>query len=56
MRILGREHEADYATHHRVLARACWLSREVAGRLLHLLVDSFVAPGAEVVIGLDSLP
>ena len=53
LRILGREHETDYATYHRVLARAPWSSREVAGRLLHLLVDTFVAPGAEVVIGLD---
>lgn len=56
LRILGREHETDYATYHRVLARACWSSREVARRLLRMLVDAFVAPGAEVVIGLDSLP
>ncbi len=53
LRILGREEETDYATYHRVLARACWSSRAVAGRLLHMLVDAFVAPGAEVVIGLD---
>ena len=53
LRILGREGEADYATYHRVLARACWSSRAVAGRLLHLLVGAFVAPGADIVIGLD---
>ena len=53
LRILGREHEADYATYHRVLARAVWSSRRVAERLLHLLVDAFVPPGAEIVVGLD---
>lgn len=53
LRILGRDQDGDFATYHRVLNRASWSSRRAAGRLLRLLVDSFVPVGATVVVGLD---
>ena len=53
LRILGREQEPDYPTYHRVLSRARWSSRILAGRLLRLLVGTFVHPQADIVIGLD---
>jgi hypothetical protein len=52
LRILGREGEPDFCTYHRVLSRARWSARAVAGRLLRLLVAAFVPEGL-VVIGLD---
>ena len=61
LRILGRDRDDDFATFHRVLnrarwssrLRARWSSRLAAGRLLRMLVASFVADDATVVIGLD---
>lgn len=53
LRMVGRDHDDDFATFHRVLSRARWSSRAVAGRLLRLLVDLFVARDAPIVIGLD---
>jgi DDE superfamily endonuclease len=53
LRILGREHDGDFCTFHRILNRAAWSSRAVARQLLLLLVKAFVPSGAPVVIGLD---
>jgi hypothetical protein len=53
LRILGRDQEHDFPAYHHVLNRALWSSRAVAGRLLRLLVTTFVAPDATVVVGLD---
>jgi hypothetical protein len=53
LRILGREHDGDFCTFHRVLNRAAWSSRAAAGRLLLLLIKVFVPAEAPVVIGFD---
>jgi hypothetical protein len=53
LRILGRDQDPGFATFHRLLNRAAWSARAVAGRLLTLLIEAFVPPGAPVVIGLD---
>lgn len=53
LRILGREHDPDFCTFHRVLNRGAWSSRALAGRLLRLLIETFVPAGAPIVIGLD---
>jgi len=53
LRIFGRDQEHDFPAYHAVLNRAAWSSRAVAGRLLRLLVATFVKPDATVVIGLD---
>jgi hypothetical protein len=53
LRILGRDRDPDFCTFHRVLNRAAWSSRAVAGRLLILLIKAFVPAGAPIVIGLD---
>jgi hypothetical protein len=53
LRILGRDRDPDFCTFHRILNRAAWSSRAVAGRLLMLLIKAFVPAGAPVVIGLD---
>jgi hypothetical protein len=53
LRILGREQHTDFPTYYRVLSRAQWSSRAVAGRLLRLLVAAFVPAQADIVIGLD---
>ena len=53
LRILGREHDSDFGTFHRILSRAVWSSRAVAGRLLILLIAAFVPAGAPIVIGID---
>lgn len=53
LRILGRDRDPDFCTFHRILNRAAWSSRMMAGRLLLLLVNTFVPSGAPVVIGLD---
>src|SRR6266550_6393168 len=53
LRILGRECDPDFCTFHRVLNRAAWSSRAVAGQLVILLVKAFVPSGAPIVIGLD---
>lgn len=53
LRILGRDREHDFPAYHAVLNRAQWSSRAAAGRLLRLLVATFVRPDATIVIGLD---
>jgi hypothetical protein len=53
LRILGRERDPDFCTFHRILNRAAWSSRVVAGRLLVVLIAAFVPTDAPVVIGLD---
>ena len=53
LRIMGRDQEHDFPAYHAVLNRAVWSSRAVAGRLLRLLVATFVLSDATVVIGLD---
>ena len=53
LRILGRDRDPDFCTFHRILNRAAWSSRALAGRLLLLLIKAFVPSGAPVVIGLD---
>ncbi len=53
LRIPGRDQEHDFPAYHAVLNRAHWSSRAMAGRLLRLLVATFVHPEATVVIGLD---
>src|SRR6266699_1207956 len=53
LRILGRDHDPDFCTFHRILNRAAWSSRAAAGRLLILLIKAFVPADAPVVIGLD---
>jgi hypothetical protein len=53
LRILGRDRDPDFCTFHRILNRAAWSSRAVAGHLLLLLIKAFVPAGAPVVIGLD---
>jgi len=53
LRILGRDRDPDFCTFHRVLNRAAWSSRAVAGRLLLLLIAAFVPSSAPVVIGID---
>jgi DDE superfamily endonuclease len=50
---LGRDHDPDFCSFHRVLNRAAWTSRAIAGRLLLLLVKTFVPSGTPVVIGMD---
>jgi hypothetical protein len=53
LRILGRDQEHDFPAYYAVLNRAPWSSRAVAGRLLRLLVATFVRPDATILIGLD---
>jgi DDE superfamily endonuclease len=53
LRILGRDSDPDYCTFHRILNRAAWSSRAVAGQLLVALIKAFVPSGAPVVVGLD---
>jgi len=52
LRILGLDGDPHFCTFHRILNRARWSSREVAGRLFLLLVNTF-APVGPVVIGFD---
>jgi hypothetical protein len=43
--ILGRDRDPDFCTFHRILNRAAWSSRALAGRLLILLIKAFVPSG-----------
>src|SRR5919108_6453949 len=45
LRILGRERDPAFGTFHRILNRAAWSSRAAAGRLLLLLIKTFVPAG-----------
>ena len=53
LRILGLDQASNFPIYHAVLSTARWSSRAVAGRLLRMLVASFVPQDAPVVIGLD---
>jgi hypothetical protein len=53
LRILGLDQETNFPIYHAVLSQARWSSRAVAGRLLRMLVATFVPEGTRVVIGLD---
>lgn len=53
LRVMGLQHERQFQNYHRVLNRARWSSRELAWLLLCLLVRTFVAADAPVVIGMD---
>jgi hypothetical protein len=50
--IMGLREIATFTTFHRVLNRNRWAPREIARRLLHQLVDTFV-PEGPVVIAID---
>src|SRR5947209_19268560 len=52
LRVVGLEQGASFTNYHRVLNRNSWSSRRIAGRLLQLLVSTFV-PDGPVIIGLD---
>ena len=43
LRLMGLEHDRHYPNYHRVLSRARWSSVEAGKRLLHLLIDYFLA-------------
>src|ERR1700730_1612320 len=49
LRILGLDGDPHFCTFHRILNRARWSSREVAGRLFLLLVTTFVPRDSPVV-------
>src|SRR5271165_4956089 len=53
LRILGRDQDSDFCTFHRILNRAAWSSRAIAGQLLALLIKTFVPAAGPVVIGID---
>jgi hypothetical protein len=53
LRILGLDQNSNFPIYHAVLSQARWSSRAVAGRLLRMLVATFVPEGARIVIGLD---
>jgi hypothetical protein len=53
LRILGRDQDSDFCTFHRILNRAAWSSRAVAGQLLALLIKTFVPAAGPIVIGID---
>ncbi len=50
---MGLQQERQFQNYHRVLNRARWSGRAVSGILLLLLVRTFVAAGAPVIIGMD---
>jgi hypothetical protein len=50
---MGLRDEVHFQNYHRLLNRAVWSSRQAGRILLQLLVDTFVAPDAPVVLGLD---
>lgn len=52
LRVMGLGQVRTFTTYHRVLNRNAWSSRDLAHRLLALLVQAFV-PEGPIVIGLD---
>jgi DDE superfamily endonuclease len=52
LRVMGRGQTSTFTTYHRVLNRNIWSSRELARRLLRLLVYALV-PEGPVLLGLD---
>jgi hypothetical protein len=53
LRVMGLAQERQFQNFHRVLNRAKWSSRTLSCILLRLLVRTFVAADAAVVVGLD---
>jgi DDE superfamily endonuclease len=53
LRVMGLSQERQFQNYHRVLNRAKWSSRTLSRILLRLLVRTFVAADAAVVVGLD---
>jgi hypothetical protein len=53
LRVMGLSNETQFQNYHRVLNRDTWSSHALSRILLHLLVRTFVPPGAPVVLGLD---
>lgn len=53
LRVMGLQGERQFQNFHRVLNRDRWSSRELSRILLGLLVRTFVADAAPVVIGMD---
>jgi DDE superfamily endonuclease len=53
LRVMGLSSECHFQNYHRVLNRASWSSRHLSRILLRLLVRTFLAADAPVVVGLD---
>src|SRR5215210_3508445 len=53
LRVVGLGRTEQYQRYHRVLNRAVWSSREASRVLLGLLVQTFLAEGEPLVVGLD---
>jgi hypothetical protein len=53
LRAMGLSDEVHFQNYHRLLNRAVWSSRQVSRILLRLLLDTFLAPDATVVLGID---
>src|SRR5436190_1129918 len=53
LRVMGLSNETQFQNYHRVLNRDTWSSRNLSRILLRLVVRTFVAPDAPVVLGLD---
>jgi hypothetical protein len=53
LRVMGLRDEVHFQNYHRLLNRAVWSSRQVGRILLQLVLDTFVAPDAAVILGID---
>ena len=53
LRVMGLSNEVHFQNYHRVLNRARWSSRTLSRILLRLLVRTFLAADAPIVLGLD---
>jgi hypothetical protein len=52
LRVMGLGTSAGFARYHHVLSRARWSSLAIAGKLLAMIVDTFV-PDGPLVFGMD---
>ena len=53
LRAMGLDQHKPFHRYHRLLSRARWSSREVSRVLLGLLVETFVAEGCPLILGID---
>src|SRR3712207_9456810 len=53
LRAMGLDQEKRFHRYHRVLSHASWSSVEASRVLLRLLVETFVAEGDPLVVGID---
>ena len=53
LRAMGLDQHKTFHRYHRVLSRAKWSSMEASRILLDSLVETFVAEGAPLVVGVD---